>query len=158
MKKLIAFLFALCIINACNSNLENSSKKVNEKDIKSLKTKSGTSVKRIESIYQFDEMLSTYKYVVLFCQVDYCGPCKMIKPYYHHIADEYTYNMGLEKGYLGFAECYLKEFTPPQISNESQHHYLIIYGMGQYIAGGFIPPKELTKIEELIIERIPFEK
>jgi thioredoxin 1 len=47
-------------------------------------------VEEIESIERFEEVLRSNVIVFADLYADWCGPCRMLKPYVHKIADDYA--------------------------------------------------------------------
>ncbi|KAB0356155.1 hypothetical protein FD754_000311 [Muntiacus muntjak] len=55
-------------------------------------------VKQIESKYTFQEALNSAgeKLVVVDFSATWCGPCKMIKPFFHSLSEKYSNVVFLE--------------------------------------------------------------
>nr|XP_020740854.1 thioredoxin isoform X2 [Odocoileus virginianus texanus] len=55
-------------------------------------------VKQIESKYAFQEALNSAgeKLVVVDFSATWCGPCKMIKPFFHSLSEKYSNVVFLE--------------------------------------------------------------
>ncbi|KAL2272057.1 hypothetical protein VTJ83DRAFT_1428 [Remersonia thermophila] len=60
---------------------------------------SGESVQHITSPSDFDSLLSSTRYVVADFYADWCGPCRMIAPFYSQMAS----NLSIP-GFLAFAK------------------------------------------------------
>ncbi|XP_011821793.1 PREDICTED: thioredoxin [Mandrillus leucophaeus] len=67
-------------------------------------------VKQIESKAAFQEALNTAgdKLVVVDFSATWCGPCKMIKPFFHSLSEKYSNVVFLE---VDVDDCQVGEFS-----------------------------------------------